>query len=305
MSLESKCVNAFIFGNKPYAERLLPQITQQADIRTIIYFFCEVSLLHLAARHGWMDIIIDLITKYKCNTNCKDSNGCTPLHYAAINNHLKVVRYFINEHYYDPMTRDNDGDTPLHVACDNGHLNITKYLISEAHCNPSCENKNGDTPLHLTCHYGCFDITKYLISEAHCNPSCENKNGDTPLHLACHYGCFDITKYLISEAHCNPSCENKNGDTPLCLAFNRHAHIVQYLLSNGKLNQLPKNISDKTPILKLSHLRRLPMLHLAAHYGWMEYIIDQITIKSVTPTVRTLMDALHYTMLPSTITRRW
>ena len=57
----------------------------------------QVSLLHLAAAHGWVDIVIDLITKYKCNAHCKDSRGCTPLHYAAHNNHMEVVRYFITE----------------------------------------------------------------------------------------------------------------------------------------------------------------------------------------------------------------
>ena len=31
----------------------------------------RLSMFHLAAQHGWMDIVIDLITKYKCDTNCK------------------------------------------------------------------------------------------------------------------------------------------------------------------------------------------------------------------------------------------
>ena len=304
---------AFEYGDKQEAERLLQRITKPAGIRTKTLLFWQdakqVSLLHLAAaRRGWMDIIIDLITKYKCDTNCKDSLGCTPLHYAARKKHLEVVRYFINEQHCDPMARDNDGntplflayghlnitkyliseapscensngDTPLHLVCHYGHLDSTNYLISEAHCNPSCENKNGDTPLHLACHYGHLDITKYLISEAHCNPSCENKNGDTPLHLACHYGNLDITKYLISKAHCNPSCKNKNGDTPLHLACNHsHAHIVQYLLSNGKVNPLAKNRSDETPIFKLSNTSRLPLLHMAAHNGWLD-IVKYLLIK--------------------------
>ena len=273
-------------GNKQDAKRLLPLITRPADIRIscntvgVRYIYAkQVSLLHLAAHHGWMDIIIDLITKYKCDTNCKDSNRHTPLHYAIINDHLEVVRYFINEQYCDPMTRDNDGETPLHLAYHHGHFNIINYLISEAHYNPSCENKNdGDTQLHLACLYGHLDIAKYLISRAKCNPSCENKNGDTPLHLACHYGRINITKYLISEAHCNPSCENKNGDTPLHLACNNsHTHIVQYLISNGKVNPLAKNRSDETPMFKLSHLIRLSLLHLAAQHGWMDIIIDLIT----------------------------
>ena len=388
MSLKSECEWAFRLGNKQDAERLLPLITQRTDIRTITlhiynvscWYARLVSLLHLAAHHGWMDIIIDLITKYNCDTNCKDDYGCTPLHYAASNNHLEVVRYFINEQHCDPMTRDTSGNTPLHIACQHdsplidqylisevrrdpssennynttpchltchyghlditkyliseahcnpscenkngdtplhlachyGHLNITKYLISEAHCNPSCENKNGDTPLHLACHYGHLNITKYLISEAHCNPSCENKNGDIPLHLACHYGHLNITKYLISEAHCNPSCENKNGDTPLHLACHcghlditkyliseahcnpshenkngdtplhlacnhSHAHIVQYWLSNGKVNPLARNRIDETPMFELTYTTRIYPLHLAAHHGWMDIIIELIT----------------------------
>ena len=152
-TLESECAWAFKQGNKQDAEQLLPQIEQPADIRTTTYYVPAmwwfdrlVSLLHLAAAHGWMDIIIDLITKYKCDTNCKDSHEHTPLHYAASNNHLEVVRYFINEHHCDPMTRDNDDNTPLHYACRYGHLgNIAQYSVVTHHVRTT----DGDT-LHFT-----------------------------------------------------------------------------------------------------------------------------------------------------------
>ena len=108
----------------------------------------RLPLLHAAAHHGWMDTVIDLIAKYKCDTNCKDSDGHTPLHYAARNNHLEVVRYFINEQHCDPMTRDNDGDTPLHYACDHSHTKIVQYLLSTGKVNPLVKNKNGETPLY-------------------------------------------------------------------------------------------------------------------------------------------------------------
>ena len=209
----------------------------------------QLPMLHLAAHHGWMDLIIDLITKYKCDTNCKDSRGRTPLHYAAIKNHLEVVRYFINEQHYDPMTRDQFGDTPLHLACDYGHFKITQYLISEAHCNPSCENNDGDTPLHIACRNNHIRIVQYLLSTGKVDPLTKNKNGDTPLHIACNNGYLNITQYLISEAHCNPSCENNNGNTPLHIACQRgHNHIVQYLLSTGKVDLLAKNKFHITPV---------------------------------------------------------
>ena len=142
---------------EPPANHDTPPIFKRSPIRTTKTFYHfwntkQVSLLHLAAHHGWMDIVIELITKYKCDADCKDSRGRTPLHHAAIDNlHLEVVRYFINEQHCDPMTRDNDGETTLHLACIYGHFDITKYLISEAHLNPSYENQNGDTPpYHFT-----------------------------------------------------------------------------------------------------------------------------------------------------------
>ena len=39
--------------------------------------------------------------------------------------------------------------------------------------------------------------------------------------------------------HCNPSCEDNDGWTPLHDAcFFNNAHIVQYLLSTGRVNPL-------------------------------------------------------------------
>ena len=84
-------------------------------------------MLHLAASHGWVDIVIDLVTKYKCDTNCKDTRGCTPLHYAARKNHLEVVRYFINEQHCDPMTRDND--MVIH------HFTMLVAMVTSTLCN--------------------------------------------------------------------------------------------------------------------------------------------------------------------------
>ena len=187
--LESEFVKAFKQGNKQDAEQLLPQIEQPADIRTttdyvpgLRWYAGLASLLHVAALRGWVDIITNLITKYKCDTNCKDSHGHTPLHYAAINNHLEVVRYFINEQHCDPMTRDDNGNTPLHYACRNSQLSIVQYLIREAHCNPSCKNKNGDTPLHFACCYDNADIVKYLLSTGKVDPLAKNKKGYPPMY---------------------------------------------------------------------------------------------------------------------------
>ena len=211
---------AFEAGDKQDAERLLPQIQQPADIRTTTFLFfvwCteQVSLLHMATHHGWMDIIIDLITKYKCDTNCKESHGRTPLHYAVINNHLEVVRYFINEQHCDPMTRDTDGNTPLHYAVIYNHLEVVKYFINEQHCDPMTRDNDGNTPLHYACQHDRLLIVQYLISEVSCDPSCENKYNDTPLHYACIYNHPQIAQFLLSTGKVDPLAENNKGKSPL------------------------------------------------------------------------------------------
>ena len=286
-------LEAFIEGNKRDAERLLPQIRQPAkviiktrdwsstitlnangiNIDNIDYLS---SLLHLAALHGWMDVVIDLITKYKCDTNCKNSWDHTPLHYASIAGHMHVVRYFINEQHCDPMTKDVQGKTPLHHACRYGHLNIAQYLINEQHCDPMTKDAwdrtplhsaciNGHlniaqyfinehhcdpmtkagvslTPLHCACINGHINIAQYLINEHHCYPMTKDNWGRTSLHHACQYGHLNIAQYLINEQHCDPMTKTNFNQTPLHWACKHdHAHIVQYLLSTGEVDPLAKD----------------------------------------------------------------
>ena len=144
--IETNCVEeAFKEGNKQDAERLLLQIKEPADITTTtssisdVWNASQVSLLHLAAQNGWMDIIIDLITKYKCDTNCKDSNERTPLHYAVSNDQLEVVRYLINEQHCDLTTRD---------------IRTTTISI------PGVMNASQVSLLHLAAHHGWMDIIR-------------------------------------------------------------------------------------------------------------------------------------------------
>ena len=189
-------------GNKEDAVRLLPQIQQPAKVTG---GYWKTFLLHHAARHGWLDVVIELATKYKCDVNCKDVEGDTPLYYAATNDRLEVLKYLINERHCDPMTRNNYHWTPLHNACIHGRLDITHYLISEAHCDPSCKEEDGDTPLHYACRNGHTHIVQYLLSTGRVDPLAKNKYGTTPVDGArSHENCYDLLKLFQSF----PQCKN-------------------------------------------------------------------------------------------------
>ena len=259
---EADCAKAFASRNKQAAELLLAH-TRPPVVRVTFRFYTRrkprgtrssmvglVSLLHLAAYWGWMDIAVLLVCVYNCDANRKDGSGSLSLHYAAFNGHLEVVRYFITEQSCDPLETDRRGLTALHNAAERGHLNIVQFLIGEAQCNPSCKDRGGSTPLHYACRNGHFNIVQYLVSEAQCNPSCKDRGGITPLHYACVDGHLSIVQYLISVAHCNPSCKDEGGSTPLHYAcIYRHLSIVQYLISEARCNpSCHDNYVGKTPL---------------------------------------------------------
>ena len=290
-------MKAFKKGNKQDAERLLPLIEQPAELTTYFspdmkYMFAElVSLLHLAAHHGWMDIIIDLITKYKCDINCKDDYGRTPLHYAVRNNHLEVVRYFINEQHCDPLNKDSFGNTPLHIAGKYDHIHIVKYLLSTGKVNPFGNTQiplyavNINWPgyqlpmLHLAAHHGWMDIIIDLITKNKCDTNCKDDYGRTPLHYAVRKNHLEVVRYFINEQHCDPMNKDQFNNTPLHIACNNgYLNITQYLISEAHCSPSCENNNGNTP------------LHIACKHGHIQIVQYLLSTGKVDPLAKNKFD---------------
>ena len=132
------------------------------------------------------------------------------------------------------MTKDRWDRTPLYCACQDGQLNIVQYLINEQHCDPMTKDRWDQTLLHYACEYGHLNIAQHLINE-------QAVSSITALTLAT----------LVSKTkHCDPMTKDLWVDrTPLHYACrHNHAHIVQYLLSTGKVDPLAKDDEGKTPM---------------------------------------------------------
>ena len=248
---ESECIRSFILADHDKATQLLPSLHQPAAVRTSYTFtlvedttkLCEnVSLLHLASLHGWMDIVTNLLKLYESDCECRDNQKIAPLHYAAYGGSLPVVNYLITEEHCDPNSRGEKGRTPLHYASDGGHMGTIKYLITEQDCDPAVPDNNGDMPIHTACIGGQLNVVKYLITEMKCNPKSPGEIGRTPLHCACEKGHMDIIKYLITEQDCDPALLDDEGSMPIHIAsFFGKLNAVKYFCSLQNCNKKGMN----------------------------------------------------------------
>ena len=280
---ESECIRSFILADHDKATQLLPSLHQPAAVRTSYTFtssnasskLCEnVSLLNLAALHGWMDIVTNLVNMYESDCECQDNRELAPLHYAALGGRLPVVKYLITQQHCDPNSRGEWGLTPLHCGCGKGHLDIIKYLIFEQDCDPAVTDNDCDMPIHPACRGGHLNIVKYLITEMKCNPKSSGYKGRTPIHHACGNGHMDIIKYLITEQDCDPAVTDNDGNMPIHYACcGGHLKVVNYLITEMKC--IPKSLGYKgrTPI------------HHACGNGHMDIIKYLITEQDCDPAV--------------------
>ena len=160
--------------------------------------FYSDTLLHLACRHGWLDLVNLLIEVYKHPPDVKDKGGQTPLHYACQYDHLDIVQYLLCHHACDATAATLDHWTPLHYACRYGHMNIVEYLVSL----PSLRNVDQWSILHLTCKYGHISILEYLMDKQGFTPSPKISSKEKMAELlvtACQQDHAQIVHYLLKK----------------------------------------------------------------------------------------------------------
>ena len=220
-----------------------------------------------ASQSGHLDIVKYFVEERKCNVECKDQFGITPLHYAAAGGRLAIVKYMIKEKGCDPMYRDASGWTTLHCACKFGNLDLVKYLVEERKVDPTCQDEHGVTPVLVSAQCGSLDVVKYLIEVKHCDINFRDENGNSALHRAAVGGKLDIVKYLIEEISCDPECRTKKGKTPLsCACLTGQLDIVKYLIEERNVDSSCRDEDGNT------------VLHVAAEHttpNVVEYLITQ------------------------------
>ena len=302
--MDKEIARAFKNGDYKRASELLKKVRDSEDIG-LLWFYPEnhkhmncnmykVTLLHLAAYHGWLDICHQLVTEYKYNPHVQYSFGSLtnlstqtyfysrlppppPLFYATLGGHYEVVKYLINKCNCNPHQQSEEGETPLYLAYLSGHYEIVTYLINKRYCDQNIGGRYNplhdarmQVLLHKACQCGELRVVKFLVSLPSVGLNTKSNNGYTPLHIACHYGQLDIVKFLVSLPLVDVNIRGNIGHTPLhTVCMYGQLQVIKFLVSLPSVDVNIQSNSGSTP------------LHTACRYDQLDIINFLLSLSSV------------------------
>ncbi len=222
----------------------------------------ERTALHIAAKHGQLDIVNYLLT-LRVNVDAVDKHGMTPLHLSVKHGHHDVTLALLAHHadankkminYGTPIFlaayhgRDDDFKsliqhgadlstaaqdnlfkmTPLYAAVLRGHNHMIQLLLDHG-MDINERNIDGRTALFLAVKGNKLETAKILLAKC-ANPDIPNQYGVTPLHVAASMGKMEMVK-LLMKYHANPNkLTNRKHWTPLAKAIgNGHTKIAKLI----------------------------------------------------------------------------
>ena len=102
----------------------------------------------------FVDMGADIYRKTNNETNC--------LHIAAKHGHLNLCKIFIDKYGFDTYMQNNEKWTALHFSAENGSFDIFSYILEKG-SDIYCKSKKMENVVHLSARKGHFDICKYVL----------------------------------------------------------------------------------------------------------------------------------------------
>lgn len=109
------------------------------------------SVLHKAARLGYIDVIAYCLERLEMHPNQKDNAGYTPLHEACSRGQMDIAKVLLKYGANHSETAQS-GIRPLHEAVENGYVEIARLLLSYG-ADPLLATYAGKRILHFEKNY--------------------------------------------------------------------------------------------------------------------------------------------------------
>lgn len=132
----------------------------------------RMTLLHQAARHGWLDVVQRLLA-LGADVNARNRWGLTPLHYAARFGHAGVAACLLDAGA-DVDARASGGQTPLDWAVVFGRREVADLLLA----------RGAEPSIFAAAGLGLLDRLQALLQADPDALHARNEWGGTPLMMA-------------------------------------------------------------------------------------------------------------------------
>ncbi|XP_022254001.1 BCL-6 corepressor-like [Limulus polyphemus] len=106
------------------------------------------TILHRAARLGYMEVVLYCLETNYCDVNARDNAGYTPLHECCSRGNLEIANALVL-FGSDVSASAVGGIRPLHDAVENDQLEIVRLLLSHG-ADPMIATYSGLTPIKLS-----------------------------------------------------------------------------------------------------------------------------------------------------------
>ena len=207
----------------------------------------ENTPLHIAAKYGQEEIIVQLSNK--CDLNATNKEGDTPLHIAVRQSETAAISKLLAHQVCNLNIQNKEGDTPLHIAVRQGKTAAISQLLAHQVCHLNIQNKEGDTPLHIAVRQSETATISQLLAHQVCDLNIQNKEGDTPLHIAVRQSETAAISKLLAHQVCDLNIQNKEGDTPLHIAVRQgKTAAISQLLAHQVCHLNIQNKEGDTPL---------------------------------------------------------
>jgi ankyrin repeat protein len=230
------------------------------------------SPLSISAKHGYTELLLQLLLKHGAEVNSQDNTCRTPLSIVARYGHTAAVRLLL-KHDIDVNSRDRLGYTALDLAAQYDHTEILKVLLEGgADLNTMTSDKYVvDRPLHFAVQRPNIEAIKLLLDhpdipvDAGCPPN------DTPLCLLIKQTPIDVEALeLLVDKGAEVNLTLHDYSTPLQWAAKAcDPKAVKVLLDAGaKVNCTSPSSSSPRELASWSPLALAISLPLALATTW-------------------------------------
>eukprot|EP00300_Choanocystis_sp_HF-7_P018970 c20195_g2_i2.p1 GENE.c20195_g2_i2~~c20195_g2_i2.p1 ORF type:complete len:451 (+),score=95.30 c20195_g2_i2:18-1370(+) len=192
-----------------------------------------------AIRHGYVDVVEELLKVPNIQINHQSREGETALHYAAASCHENILRKLLSHEAIDTTIVDKNGKTPLmKVGASHGAIEL---LISHCGSSINAKDSTGMTALHHAAHNRNFIGVLHLLTCDDLDVNATTHTGRTPLMLA-----FWTPQIFDELLNCRQvvdvNAQDQTGCTALHFAVHSGAQIcVEKLLCKDHVNTEIRN----------------------------------------------------------------